>query len=306
MLSEEKIKFFLEKSAKRTNRNFKSDEPLNQGTLKNLGIIDRFSDGTFPTVAGFLIFSKEKPQTLFNFSRYVVRCVKYSGTTVASPIIDKVDIDGSLDEQINLIQKFILRNIPLEAIIVGAKRVEKFEYPEEAIRELVANAVIHRDYRITETYTQVTIFSNRIEISNPGNLPPGVTINNLKVSQFSRNEIIAGILKDMDYLEEFGRGIDIVFSRMKEEGLLEPLFKNVSNSFKVILLGRSFKELNERQVKIWNLILDNEKTTAKDCVKFCDDEASGATIANNLNKLIGLDLIERIGSSHNIHYVPKY
>ena len=50
------------------------------------------------------------------------------------------------------------------------------------------------DYMITETYTQVNIFSNRLEISNPGKLPPGVTIENIKDSQFSRNEIIASIL----------------------------------------------------------------------------------------------------------------
>ena len=306
MLSEDRIKFFLEKSAKRTGRVFNSLAPLSQSLLKNLGIIERFENETFPTVAGFLIFSKEKPQNFDHFSRYVVRCVRYSGVTVASPIIDKADIDGLLDEQIDSIQKFILRNIPLNATIVGTKRIEKYEYPEEGLRELVANAVIHRDYRLTETYTQVNIFSNRIEISNPGNLPTGITVENIKEAQFSRNEITAGILKDMDYLEEYGRGIDIVFSRMADEGLLEPIFKNVSNSFKVILLGKVFTELNERQVSIWHVIHEKGKSTTRELMTHFDNKISRATISNDLNKLIELNLINLVGSASNTHYEPLH
>ena len=304
MLSEEKMKVFLEKSAERTGRVFNKRESLSQVVLKNLGVVDRFENGTFPTVAGFLLFSEEKPQILSNFSRYIERCVRYSGVTVASPIIDKADIDGRLSEQIDQIQKFILRNIPLNATIVGTKRVETYEYPEEAIRELVANAVIHRDYRLTETYTQINIFSNRIEISNPGNLPPGVTIENIKEAQFSRNEVIASLLRDMDYLEEYGRGIDIVFTRMAEKGLLEPVFKNVSNSFKVVLLGKIFAELNERQVKIWHLIQEKGKATTNELTDYFNSEFSRATVSNDINKLIELNLVEVVGLASSTYYKP--
>src|SRR3989344_4456052 len=110
-----------------------------------------------------LIISKEKPQFKRSFNRYIVRCVKYKGSNVATDIIDKADIDGTLNEQIDTMQKFILRNIRTSAQIVGTKRVERYEYPEKAIREIVANAVIHRGYRITETYTQVNVFEDRLE-----------------------------------------------------------------------------------------------------------------------------------------------
>lgn len=299
-----KVKDFLTKSAKRLGRTGVDNTPTNE-VMKNLGIVDHIKDELYPTFGGYMIFAQSDPQLLRPYSRYVIRCVRYKGASVASPIIDRLDVSGTLDKQIDGIQKFVLRNISLQATIEGTKRVDRYEYPEEAIRELVANAVIHRDYMITETYTQVNVFSNRLEISNPGNLPPGVTIGNIKDSQFSRNEIIAAILKDMDYLEEYGRGIDIVFSKMNEWGLLEPIFKNLSNSFKVILLGSVFKELNQRQVRIWNALQEKKQITSREC-KEMFPEMSKATIGLDLNKLESIELIVSRGSSYNTFYESVY
>ncbi|NCN82750.1 MAG: hypothetical protein GW947_02170 [Candidatus Pacebacteria bacterium] len=299
-----KIKELLIKSAEKAKRKFVDSAPTNK-VMKNLGVIDNFNGNYFPTVGGFLIFSNVQPQTLLPFSRYVVRCVRYAGFSVSTPILDKQDILGTLDEQIDLIHQFILRNISLRAEIIGSKRVEKYEYPPEAIRELVANAVIHRDYLITETYTQINIFSNRIEISNPGNLPPGITIENLRDSQFSRNEIIASLLKDLDYLEEYGRGINIVLSRMEEWSLLEPIFKNAANSFKVVLLGDTFSHLNERQIKIWHFLQENPTITAKECVKL-SPSASRPTINKDLQGLVQVQLIKLRGAASGTYYEPGF
>lgn len=304
LLDIEKIRNFLSQSAIKSGR-FSADNTPTQELMGNIGIIDTYKDGLSPTFGGYMIFSKNEPQLLRPYSRYVIRCVRYKGTTVASPIIDKLDVSGTLDRQIDTIQKFILRNISLKATIEGSKRIDKYEYPEEAIRELIANAIVHRDYMITETYTQINIFSNRMEISNPGNLPPGVTIENIKDSQFSRNEIIAAILKDMDFLEEYGRGIDIVFSKMNEWGLLEPIFKNMSNSFRVILLGEAFKGLNNRQINIWNILQDKNKITSREC-KELFSSVSRATIAVDLDKLESIGLIASKGSSYNTYYEPVY
>ena len=304
ILDENKIKIFLEKSALKVDRTGVNNAPTEE-VMRNLGIVDKYEEGYLPTFAGFMIFSKTSPQQFLSFSRYIIRCVRYQSDSVASPIIDKMDIDGTLDQQIDSVHKFILRNIPLKALIVRTKRVETYGYPEDAIRELVANAVIHRDYMISETYTQVSVFSNRVEISNPGNLPPGVTIENIKDAQFSRNQVIAGILKDMDYLEEYGRGIDIVFSRMEERGFLPPIFKNLSNSFKVILFGETFKDLNERQIQIWNRLQEERRLTSKKCREMLPG-VSRATIGNDLKGLVDIGLIVPKGSSNNTYYEPRY
>ena len=216
-LLEEKIIFLLQKKEEELKRGaiVKIDNEL----LQNIGVVGEFHEVKKPTIAGFLIFAKTLPYEKYPYERYVIRCVKFSGNDSASSIIDKLDVVGTLDQQIDGAYKFILRNIRKTAHISGTKRYERYEYPEQAIRELVANAVIHRDYKITETFTQIHIFKDRLEIANPGSLPPGVTVDNIKDAQFSRNAIIAGRLKDLDYLEEYGRGIDIVLSKMEEWGL---------------------------------------------------------------------------------------
>jgi len=303
-LSKEKILDLLIKSGEKTQRQSLSED-INFKLLKNLGLADESGGVQKPTLAGFLIFAKEKPQNKQQFGRYIIRCVKYQGSNVSSDIIDSTDIGGTLDIQIDNMQKFILRNIRKGAYIEGTKRIERYEYPEKAIREIVANAVIHRDYKITETYTQINIFADRIEIFNPGCLPPGVTVENIKDAQVSRNEIIAARLKELDYLEEYGRGIDIVFNKMKEWGLLRPIFKNTSNSFKVILMGEKLSKLNERQFKIWEHLVDNKTITAKECELILSDTPR-QTINYDLSRMQKMGLLHSVGESKNTYYEANF
>lgn len=304
-LDSEKIKVFLTESAERTKRMSADNSPTFE-VLKNLGIADDFKNIKAPTVGGFLIFSKDNnPQAFPYFSRYVIRCVRYKGLSVSSEIIDKIDIKGTLDYQIDEMEKFILRNIKKSAKIIKTKRFERYEYPEEALRELIANAVIHRDYQITETYTQVNIFEDRIEILNPGCLPPGITVENIKDSQFSRNEVMAATLKDMGYMEEYGRGIDIVFDKMLEWGLPKPIFKNTANSFKVILPGEKLHSLNERQMQIWDYLIDNKTINAKQCEKLLRG-VPRPTLNRDISSMQKMYLIEPVGSSVSRYYKLKF
>jgi ATP-dependent DNA helicase RecG len=303
-LSVAKIENFLRDSAEETNRDFK-DGDVDDAILKNIGIIKECGDVLRPTIAGYLLFSDGNPQDRLQFERYKIRCVRYKGSGTASDIIDKADIVGTLDEQIDAMEAFVLRNIKTSAKIVGTKRVEEYEYPKKAIREIVANAVIHRNYRITETYTQVNVFEDRIEVFNPGNLPPGVTVENIKDAQESRNRIIAARLNEMKYLEEYGRGIDIVFDQMAEWKLLPPIFKNTSNSFKVILLGNELSSLNERQIIIWEYLKDNRKITRKEAEDLLPDTPQ-ATVRTDLAKMRDLGLVNQLGQAANTYYEATF
>lgn len=303
-LSTDKVQEFLEKSAKRRGRKYPQNQKLEQVFL-NLGIAAQKEDLFSPTLAGYLLFAQDVPQDIEPLSRYIVRCVSYAGKSVSAPIIDQQDVLGTLDQQVDDSMKFLLRNIRTSAKIVGAKREETPEYPELALREIIVNALIHRDYSNTGTYVQVVVFQDRIEISNPGTLPPGVTVENLKMSQFSRNGVIAKIMRDMDYMEEFGRGIDLIYSQMNEWDLVEPLFKNSSNSFKVTLLGTDYTHLNERQIRFWNILQDSNHLTAS-VAHECFPDVSRATINNDLRKMIDIGLIKAKGSSFNTYYEPEY
>jgi ATP-dependent DNA helicase RecG len=307
-LSLPKIKTFLEKSAIKKGRDtsFLSQVGSIKRVTETLGISCMVNDVLVPTNAGYLIFSSNHPQLHKDFRRYIVRCIFYKGNTSASPIADKVELEGCLDDQIEGMQGFILKNISLKAKIVGTKRVEQYEYPPEAIREIVVNAVIHRDYSATGTYTLVAIFENRIEISNPGNLPPGVTIENIREAQCSRNVIIATLMRDMDYMEEYGRGIEIVYASMNAYGLINPLFKNSANSFKVTLLGEKFKNLNDRQLKIWQILQETGRTVnAQECVELLRG-VSRPSIAVDLKYMLDIGLIEKEGAGPSTRYKARY
>lgn len=307
-LSLEKMKDFLEKSALKKGRDTSVLSKIGaiRSVVENIGICIKDGTRLIPTNAGYLTFASHPPQSHKDFKRYIVRCIHYKGNTSASPIIDKVDIDGTLDVQIEAMQAFIKKSILLSAKIIGTKRVEQYEYPLEAIREVVANAVIHRDYSIVETYTQVAVFANRIEISNPGNLPPGVTVENIREAQFSRNVIMSAILRDMEYMEEYGRGIEIVYASMGEYELLGPLFKNSTNSFKVTLLGRQFSGLNQRQLKIWQVLQETGRSiTASECVELLP-EISRPAITLDLKTMLDIGLIQKKGAGPNTHYLASY
>lgn len=302
-LSEAKILKLLTKREMDVKRG--ADSHIDKNLLQNLGIASNFDSEFKPTVGGYLVFANNPPQERTPYERYLVRCVRYAGNGAASDIIDSADIKGTLDVQIDDSYKFVLKNVRKTSEIVGTKRVEKFEYPEAAIRELIANAVIHRDYKIIETYAQVKIFNDRIEIVNPGSLPPGVTVENIKDAQFSRNSMIAGRLKDLDYLEEYGRGIDIVLKKMEEWGLPSPLFRNLVNSFEVILLGDKFRTLNERQMKIIDALLIKGKLTAQDCQKILKG-VPRATINYDLRELKDIGVIESHGASVSVFYALAF
>ena len=305
-ISNKKIDSFLEKSAQRTNRNIASTV-AQQKVLKNLGILVNNDKGEIvPSLAGYLLFAEENPQNTANLERYITRCIKYAGKSASTPIISSEDIFGTLDAQVELAYNFVLKNINFGSYIVNAKRLDRYEYPEDAIREVLANAIVHRDYIITGTYTQVVIYSDRVEISNAGKLPPGITVQNLKDSQFSRNEVIANIMRELSFMEEFGRGIDLVYARMSEYGLVEPLFKNTSNMFKVTLLGESYKDLNPRQIYIWHYLQDKNKASISNIQEDLFPNLGRSTLNRDLKQLVEMELISQKGSSSSTYYEPKY
>jgi ATP-dependent DNA helicase RecG len=302
-LSQTKIIALLKQSEMEVKRG--ADNNIDDSLLQNLGIASKFENEYKPTVGGYLVFAKDIPQSKSHYERYTVRCVRFAGGDPSSEILDSLDVKGTLDLQIDEVYKFILKNIRKNAFIVGTKRMERFEYPEDAIRELIANAIIHRDYKIIETYTQIKIFNDRIEIISPGSLPPGITVDNIKDNQFSRNSMIAARLKDLHYLEEYGRGIDIVIKKMEDWILPPPLFRNLVNSFETILLGRKYAHLNYRQIKIIDSLLIKGKLTAHDCQKILKGTPR-ATINKDLKDLKELSIVTSNGASVNIFYTLAF
>ena len=151
------------------------------------------------------------------------QCGVFKGTTKAV-FVDRREYTGPLWEQIEEAFQFVLRNIHLGATIVGIYRQDIYEIPPDAIRELIVNAMVHRSY-LDHGMIQVAVYDNRLEITSPGKLPMGQTLERMKEGYSKiRNEALAHAFSYMNLIEHWGSGIPRIIDKVKAAGLREPEF----------------------------------------------------------------------------------
>ncbi|HZT98108.1 MAG TPA: helix-turn-helix domain-containing protein [Ktedonobacteraceae bacterium] len=182
-----------------------------------------------PTNAGVLFFGRD-PQRHIPQSEVV--CVLYGDELGIGGYIDRKIITGTLQELIDEIEVFLKKHIMVGAKIEGWKRVDYPDYPIEALREAVVNAVIHRDYTRRGESIRVFYYSDRVEIHNPGLLLPGITIEQLEQGEAPsrlRNQVLANLLRDVPgYMERLGSGVKLMIRETKQMGLPPPKFREMS------------------------------------------------------------------------------
>lgn len=206
-----------------------------------------FIDEGKPTIAGLLLFSSY-PQAFF--PQLCVTAVSVPGTQISSTgsvgerFIDNKRIDGTLVQILNESLQFVRKNMKTATIIDPntGKRVDRTEYPVIALRELILNALIHRDYSIHTDSTPITIrmFSDRFEIENPGGLYGRMTLDRLgKVSADTRNPSIANAMEILGETENRYSGIPTIINVMEEHGLPAPKFESDRGVFRVTLYNKT-------------------------------------------------------------------
>ena len=151
------------------------------------------------------------------------QCGVFKGKT-KEVFVDRREYDGPLWEQIEEAYQFVLRNIHLGAAFEGVYRQDVYEIPPDAIRELIINAMVHRSY-LDHGTIQIAIYDDRLEITSPGKLPMGQTIERMKEGYSKiRNEALAYAFSYMNLIEHWGSGIPRIIGKVKAAGLREPEF----------------------------------------------------------------------------------
>lgn len=177
-------------------------------------------------------------------SRKSIRLIKYKGI---NKLEAEKEFPGSKGYAIGFegLIAFIKAMLPSSEIIKNALREETTVYPEIAIRELVANALIHQDFSIRGSGPMIEIFADRIEISNPGKLLPSKKIDRLiRTTPESRNEILAAAFRRYNICEERGSGFEKAVAAIELYGLPPLKFEELENSFRVTLYcPKTFAEL---------------------------------------------------------------
>lgn len=223
--------------------------------LKLCGITDISEDKVYPTLAGTMLFG-EYPQSYY--PQLFVACVVVPGLelgdtgSMGERFIDNKRIEGTIEEMITGTMNFLTRNMKTSVIIDSrGQRINRTEYPLEALREAVANSLIHRDYstQTENAYVSVYMYNDRIEIINPGALYGTNKLEKLgtATTMESRNPTIVRILEEKgDVIENRHSGIPTMKREMKKYGLPEPEFYEERDSFKVIF--RNTKTKLDQQV----------------------------------------------------------
>ena len=212
------------------------------------------------------------------------------------------EIHGSLFEQIEktmdlLYTKYIKALISYD----GINRVETYEYPKDAVREALLNAIAHKDYS-GGVPIQISVYFNRIFIWNEGQLPEDWTVQNLMEKHASRpyNPDIANALFRSGYIESWGRGTIKIIRACKQARLPEPIFNYNSSDFSVEFRKDIYNEeflqslnLNDRQVKAVLFAKVNGKITNSEYQTL--NNCSRNTASNHLAELVKKDLLKPSG-----------
>ena len=186
------------------------DTSNEQLLYEKLGLIKKERDTYFLTNTGILFHSQRKEF----FPLVKIECARFKGTTT-KVFIDQATYDGDIVESIEESLSFVKRNIKLGATIGEVYREDHWEYPLLALREIIINAVIHRDYSILGSDIKVAIFDDMIEITSPGVF----LIDKEKLGQgYSelRNSTLGGLFKKLNIIEQWGTGFEKVVTELKE------------------------------------------------------------------------------------------
>ncbi len=247
-----------------------SDEEL----MKLMGLL---KDGK-PTVTAVMCFSKY-PQAFY--PQLCITAVLVPGTEMGEEtddgrrFISNKKIEGTIEEMADAGVNFVRMNMKESVAFKEAKRIDIPEYPLEAVREAILNALVHRDYSI---YTEgmpirLEMYKDRLEITNPGGLYGAMDIDELgRVHADTRNKTLVSVLETMKVIENRYSGIPRIRRKMKELNLPDPEFRDRKGLFKVILYNGTGKEERETDEK------------ENDLVEFCSVPRTREEIAKYLGK----------------------
>lgn len=311
-----RVRRFLEMAIRRGRLpDLSADLPVTEA-LRRLKVLRVVDDHLTPTMAGVLLFAREPQQFV---PQSVVGLARFPGTTRGTTqIVDRADVEGDLAETIDRAEAFVRRNTRIASKIYHAQRLEITEYPYPAIREAIANAVIHRDYWQAGSRAQVAIYADRIEVESPGGLLPPITVETLgHTPPVWRNPDLAGLLYRLGYIEQFGTGIERMRRDMRAHGLPEPRFEAGPGWFRVTFPGpgehildlipeegvtdlRSLG-LNERQIEALRLMVnEGRELTNKEYRQLFG--VTNVTAFRDLSQLVKVGQAKVIGSGRGRKY----
>jgi predicted HTH transcriptional regulator len=291
-------------------------------TMRGLAWRDSDAGEHYATAAGIVLFAKD-PSAVFPQCRILADA--YRSIEPDGDPRDHEDIRAPMPLAIERAIAFIDRNVRHPMRIVGLDRVRLDEYPAEALREALVNAVAHRQYEDAGRKIMLEVFADRIVISSPGLPPAPLTLAKLRSGKYrpcSRNPVLAQNLSYFHRIEERGSGFRRMHDQMLNHGLDQPLLGTDTGYFQVTFPGPGDNierirvpekqlhvtpaieaQLNDRQKEILAYILAEGSVTNRWCRNSFNVVYN--TAYRDLQGLVDLGLIEPVGSGRSVMYIHK-
>lgn len=287
--------------------------------LRQLRIVREVDGVARPTLAGLLMFGSY-PQSFE--PQLVITFVQYYGTDEAEKtprgerFLDNRKFEGPIPDMVANAVNYVMASIRKSSLIEGLLRRDIPEYPEEAVREAIVNAVAHRDYSryVRGSYIQIRLFADRLEVHSPGGLFGYVTEETLEDEQSTRNRVLMRLMEDLHLVENRGSGIQAMIEAMRRLNLEPPRFQDRRTSFWVTfrnhtLLGPQTiawlnrfadRPLNDRQRLALAYLRYNEQLTNGDYRRL--NHVDLITAGRELRALVQAGLIEQRSARRWAYY----
>lgn len=236
--------------------------------------------------------------------QHTIKAAIFNGTK-KEEFQDRREFSGSLLKQMNEAYEFINLNNKTTASFSGLQRIDRRDYPEEALREALMNSMVHREYSFSGS-TLINIFIDRIEFVSLGGLVQGLTLNDilLGISQ-CRNEKLAAIFYRLDLIEAYGTGIPKIMESYTEPSAPQPQIISTDNAFKIILPNRNYTNpaianLTPLEQKILFYMATAESVSRRDIeTKF---KISRSKATTTIHTLLEQGRLKAIGNGRNRRY----
>ncbi|MEX0804107.1 MAG: helix-turn-helix domain-containing protein [Candidatus Binatia bacterium] len=293
---------------------------LSGASLRGLVWQEPNSGEHYATAAGIVLLAKD-PSAVFPQCRILADA--YRGVEADGDPRDHEDIRGPMPVAVDRALAFIDRNTRHPMKVVGLNRVRLDEFPVEALREALVNAIAHRQYEDAGRKIMLEVFSDRVVVSSPGLPPAPITLANLRKGKYrpcSRNPVLAQCLSYFHRIEERGSGFRRMRDQMLNHGLEQPLLTAETGYFQLTFPGPGDDvdrirvpetrllvtpaveaQLNERQkTMVLHLAQGNELTS-----RWCEKEfgVTRDTAARDFSLLVKLGLAKREGQGRSTRYV---
>ena len=278
-------------------------QPRVEDVLVNIGAAERANGTLLFRNAGVLFFAKNLRRF---FSQAYITCLLARDTDKVH-ILDRKDFDGGIVADIEDALRFVERNTRTAYRIEGLKRNNIPEYPTNALREAITNAVMHRDWFIDGANVFVEIYADRIEVVSPGSLPRGLQLADLGSRSIRRNALIADLLHHIDFIEKAGTGIRRIWNEARAQGCPEPKFE--ANGFFTVTFRPNPEVRTSADVRsVHNATMDDTtEVTMEDTVEVTTEVTK---VARLLQVLVGemtrQELQRALGLKNNEYFRRAY